>query len=51
VTALDGTPVDGAAALAGTVRSQPPGAVVEIDFARAGQEREVTVTLSAASSS
>jgi putative serine protease PepD len=51
VTALDGTPVDGAAALAGAVRSLPPGAVVEIDVARDGQERQVEATLSTAGSS
>ena len=51
VTALDGTPVDGAAALAGAVRALPPGAVVEIDVARDGRERQVEATLSTAGSS
>lgn len=51
VTALDGTPVDGAAALAGAVRAHTPGEVVEVSFRRDGEEQQVTVTLSAASSS
>lgn len=51
VTSIDGTPVDGAAALAGAVRTRTPGAAVEVAFARGGQERQVTAILSAASSS
>lgn len=51
VTALDGTPLDGAAALAGAVRAHAPGEVVVVSFSRNGVEQQVTVTLSAASSS
>ena len=45
LTAVDGTPVDGAAALAAAVRSHEPGDQVVVSFDRDGEERQVTVSL------
>ena len=51
VTAVDGTPVDGAAAAAAVVRAHGPGEQVVVSFSRDGVERQVTIGLDRASQS
>ena len=51
VTAVDGSAVDGAAALAAAVAAHRPGEEIAVSFSRGGEERRVTVTLAARSSS
>lgn len=51
VTAIDGTPLDGAAALAAAVRAGSPGEAVVISHTRDDEALRATVTLGAGSSS
>jgi putative serine protease PepD len=50
VTAIDDTPVDGAAALVAAVRAHAAGDDVVVVFVRDGEEHEATITLAAQSS-